>query len=63
VPVLCSTLADPDPLVRGHAAWALGYIGSSSAADMLSAALETEADLFARAELEAALVRREFSSK
>jgi epoxyqueuosine reductase len=63
VPVLRTALADPDPLVRGHAAWALGSIGSYSAADVLSAALETEADLFVRAELEAALARREFSSK
>ena len=63
VPVLRLALADPDPLVRGHAAWALGSIGSSSAAGVLSAALETEADLFVRAELEAAWARREFSSK
>ena len=63
VPVLRSALADPDPLVRGACRLGPRILGSSSAADVLSAALETEADLFVRAELEAALARREFSSK
>ena len=31
VPVLASAIADPAPLVRGHAAWALGEIGSRAA--------------------------------
>jgi hypothetical protein len=31
VPVLSSGLADPDPLVRSHSAWALGEIGSAEA--------------------------------
>lgn len=31
VPALKKLLADPEPLVRGHAAWALGRIGSREA--------------------------------
>jgi epoxyqueuosine reductase len=31
IPSLASALEDPEPLVRGHAAWALGEIGSPGA--------------------------------
>ncbi|HSJ10408.1 MAG TPA: HEAT repeat domain-containing protein, partial [Longimicrobiales bacterium] len=31
VPVLVEALSDAEPLVRGHAVWALGEIGSSEA--------------------------------
>ncbi len=58
VPVLRSALADPDPLVRGHAGWALGRVDSPVAADVLSAALEVEADDWVREELESALATR-----
>ena len=37
VPVLCDTLGDPDPLVRSHAAWALGRIGGAAARAALEA--------------------------
>jgi epoxyqueuosine reductase len=40
VPALTEALADPDPVVRSHAAWALGRIGGGEAA---LAALETAA--------------------
>ena len=30
VPVLTAALSDPEPLVRGHAAWALGQLRSSA---------------------------------
>ena len=35
VPVLQRALADPEPLVREHAAWALGRIGSPAAVETL----------------------------
>src|SRR5438874_29434 len=31
LPALAAALADPEPLVRGHAAWALGRLGGASA--------------------------------
>jgi epoxyqueuosine reductase len=37
VPVLEQALADPEPLVRGHAARALGRIGSAGALEPLPA--------------------------
>jgi epoxyqueuosine reductase len=36
VPVLTLALSDPEPLVRGHAAWALGRPGSTEARAALS---------------------------
>lgn len=50
-------LADESPLVRGHAAWALGRLGRH--ADALAAALHRETDAEARAELAAALTPAE----
>jgi len=35
VPALARALDDPEPLVRGHAAWALGVIGGRAARDAL----------------------------
>ena len=35
VPVLAAALADQEPLVRGHAAWALGRIGTEGALQAL----------------------------
>lgn len=55
VPVLSSALADPDPLVRGHAAWALGRIGSSAAASALNERWEIESDSSVRDEINRAL--------
>lgn len=55
VPVLVSALADSEPLVRSHAAWALGRIASPSAAAALRARLEVEEDAAVRVELSAAL--------
>jgi epoxyqueuosine reductase len=56
VPALAEALAaDPSPLVRGHAAWALGRIGGAAAREALAAALPGEGDPEARAEIEAAL--------
>lgn len=55
VPALAAALADPEPLVRGHAAWALGRIGTPAARRSLDAARGREPDAGALAEVEAAL--------
>jgi epoxyqueuosine reductase len=56
VPVLAEALrADPHPIVRGHAAWALGRIGSPRALSELAAARATEPDAWVGAEIDAAL--------
>jgi epoxyqueuosine reductase len=44
VPALVEALHDAEPLVRGHAAWALGRIGGHEASVALDAALAQEAD-------------------
>ncbi len=51
VPALVALLADPAPLVRGHAAWALRRIGGPAAHAALAAALDSEADPAVRQEL------------
>jgi len=55
VPVLTSALADPDPLVRGHAAWALGRISSPSAVSALEQQAGHEPDPWVSEEISAAL--------
>ena len=54
VPDLTHALADSDPLLRAHAAWALGSIGTPEAAAALRAALATESDPAVIAEIQAA---------
>ena len=45
VPALAKALSDdPEPLVRSHAAWALGQLGGSAALQALSAAARSEID-------------------
>jgi epoxyqueuosine reductase len=56
VPALIRTLEDLESLVRGHAAWALGQIGSPAAIGPLRRRLETEPDDHVRSEIEAALI-------
>ncbi len=46
---------DPEPLVRGHAAWALGQIGGQLAQRLLQQSLGNESDAAVQAEIEAAL--------
>ena len=48
-------LTDPEPLVRGHSAWALGSIGGVGAHRALTAAIEHEPDLYVHKEIESAL--------
>jgi epoxyqueuosine reductase len=56
VPALGSALiADPAAGVRGHAAWALGRIGSPRALLLLAEAQATERDSWVRTEIRAAL--------
>jgi epoxyqueuosine reductase len=57
VPALVEALADAEPLVRGHAAWALGQIGSAEAVAVLEASLAAERESSVVAEVEAVLDR------
>jgi epoxyqueuosine reductase len=50
VPALRRALEDDDPLVRGHAAWALGRLGGPAARSALQAALRRESDAWVRDE-------------
>jgi epoxyqueuosine reductase len=56
VPALIEALcADPHPMVRGHAAWALGRIGSPPAFEALLARLTRETDRSVLSEIQEAL--------
>ena len=55
VPSLVRALAHEAPLVRGHAAWALGRIGGDAATGALRTALLAEYDPWVREELRLAL--------
>jgi len=44
VPLVVRYLADPDPLLRAHAAWALGELGGAAGRDALAAAASRESD-------------------
>ena len=57
VPALIEALDNDEPLVRSHAAWALGRIGSDQARGRLAIALGEECDASVRQELQAALRR------
>ncbi len=55
-PLLSEALArDPEPLVRGHAAWALGRIGGVGAAAALRRGCKDEPDDYVREEMRLAL--------
>jgi epoxyqueuosine reductase len=54
-PLTESLRSDPHPMVRGHAAWALGRIGSPGALQALQERCAIEADPEVRAEIRAAL--------
>lgn len=55
VPPLVAALEDEAPLVRGHAAWALGRIGSPEAREALARRRAVEPDPWVASEIDAAL--------
>jgi epoxyqueuosine reductase len=55
IPALIGALHDQEPLIRGHAAWALGRLGGKEAHDALCSALETEEDNEVQKEIRYAL--------
>jgi epoxyqueuosine reductase len=55
VPCLIPALRDPERLVRGHAAWALGRLGGRRAREAVEGARGAESDAWVRREMEAAL--------
>ena len=55
VPALAVALNDEEPLVRGHAAWALGRIGTEAARQALRGRGEVEEDAWVREEIAVAL--------
>ncbi len=55
VPALADALADKEPLIRGHAAWALGRIGGNAAVRALERRLSEEGDPWVREEISLAL--------
>jgi epoxyqueuosine reductase len=59
VPALIAALSDAEPLVRGHAAWALGEIGTERAMDALQRRLEIEIEEAVRDEIDAAIQARQ----
>ena len=55
VTALAGALDDPEPLVRGHAAWALGRLGGTAARAALTHALSRETDAWVQDECGLAL--------
>jgi epoxyqueuosine reductase len=55
VPALTQAIADPEPLVRGHVAWALGQLNTPAAREALAAALAREPEPQVVEEIQAAL--------
>jgi epoxyqueuosine reductase len=51
VPALVIALNDEEPLIRGHAAWALGRIGTEGARQALQGRAEVEEDAWVREEI------------
>ena len=58
VPTLISAMSDAAPIVRGHAAWALGRIDSPAAVTALSSRLLIEEDTWVREEVSSGLGSR-----
>jgi len=56
VPALVRALGDVEPLIRGHAAWALGRIGTGEARRALEEGLAAEGEAWVREEIRLALV-------
>lgn len=62
VSALAAALHDDEPLIRGHAAWALGRIGTAEAVVSLRGREAVEADGWVRGEIEFALKEAEQAS-
>jgi epoxyqueuosine reductase len=58
IPALARALHDPEVLIRGHVAWALGRMAAPEAREALARALPGEADLWVREEIYLALAGR-----
>ena len=63
VPALADSLGDDEPLVRGHAAWALGNVGGAGALAELEKARKTEEDPWVVEEIDRALAECAKSSR
>ena len=63
VPALKDALADDEPLVRSHAAWALGKIGGDTAKQILQTRLTIETEQEVITEVQDALLETEQSSR
>ena len=57
IPALSEALHDPEPLIRGHAAWALGRIATPAARQALNMARRQEEDTYVQEEINQALER------
>ena len=55
IPALETLLADPSPLVRGHAAWGLARLAGARVSPVLRQTLRAETDAAARRDVEATL--------
>jgi epoxyqueuosine reductase len=51
VPVLTAALSDDEPLIRGHAAWALGRVGTPDASVALRSRERVEGNEWVREEI------------
>ena len=63
VPALKDALADDEPLVRSHAAWALGKIGGDTAKQILQTRLTIETEQEVITEIQNALLETDQSSR
>ena len=61
IPALADSLVDDEPLVRGHAAWALGNVGGGRALAVLEQAKKSEEDPWVIEEIDQALAECEAS--
>ena len=55
IPVLIDALSDDEPLIRGHAAWALGRLGGENAIQAIYIHQQTESDEYVLDEMKLAL--------
>jgi epoxyqueuosine reductase len=57
LPALVGALDDPEPLIRGHAAWALGRVATEGASCALEQARQQEDDAWVQEEIQLALLQ------